>query len=107
MSKKKTTSSKSAATNYNKTLIEIQKLANNSAKSIQQMVNTSNEKQMQFNKSEAATARNWEKMMSDSSHQREVADLKKSGLNPVLSVNSGAQSYTTSSASTNNDTWQQ
>lgn len=88
---------------YNKTLYEVQKLANNSAKTIQELVNSSNEKQMQFNKTEAQTARNWEQMMSDTSHQREVSDLKKAGLNPVLSVNQGAQSYTTSAASTNND----
>lgn len=88
---------------YNKTLIEIQKLANNSAKTIQTLVNTSNKQQMDFNHKEAELARNWEKMMSDTSHQREVKDLKNAGLNPVLSVNQGAQSYTTSSASTNND----
>lgn len=39
---------------------------------------------------------NWQKEMSDTSHQREVADLVKAGLNPVLSANQGAQSYTTS-----------
>lgn len=51
-----------------------------------------------FNKKEAEAARTWQEMMSNTSHQREVKDLKKAGLNPVLSVNQGAQSYTTSSA---------
>lgn len=32
----------------------------------------------------------WQKMMSDTSHQREVKDLIAAGLNPVLSANAGA-----------------
>lgn len=79
-------------------------MAKNSAKSIalqlQQLANEATEKSFQYNSQEATTARNWQKEMSDTSHQREVADLKKAGLNPVLSSGgNGAQSYTTSSAS--------
>lgn len=54
--------------------------------------------QQDFNSAEAATARDWERYMSDTSHQREVEDLKAAGLNPVLSVNQGANSYTTQAA---------
>lgn len=99
MAKKKKTTSPS-----NSALITIQKMANQTQKDLQKMVNDSNKLQMKFNKEEAQTARDWQTQMSKTSHQMEVEDLKKAGLNPILSANSGgAQSYTTSSASTQND----
>jgi hypothetical protein len=43
-----------------------------------------------FSAAEAAKARNWMKVMSQTQHQREVKDLRKAGLNPILSAHGGA-----------------
>lgn len=45
--------------------------------------------------SNTATQMNWQEKMSKSSHQMEVEDLLKAGLNPTLSANQGANAYTT------------
>lgn len=53
---------------------------------------------MDFNAEEAAKNRDWQKMMSDTAHQREVADMMRAGLNPVLSVTGGNGASVTSGA---------
>lgn len=47
-------------------------------------------KQRQWSSEEADKQRQWQTEMANTVHQREVADLKAAGLNPILSANAGA-----------------
>lgn len=50
------------------------------------------EKSMQFSHDEAQGQMDFQKQMSDTAHQREMADLEKAGLNPILSAKYGGSS---------------
>lgn len=53
---------------------------------------------MDFNAAEAAKNRDWQEMMSNTAHQREIRDLQAAGLNPVLSASGGNGASVTSGA---------
>lgn len=65
-------------------------LSANQAEQLRKWQEQQNAKAMQFNAQEAQKTRDWQKIMSDTAHQREIADLKAAGLNPVLSAMGGS-----------------
>lgn len=50
------------------------------------------QQQQTFNSAEAVKQRDWEKLMSDTSYQRVVKDLRKANINPMLALSHGGAS---------------
>lgn len=56
------------------------------------------ERQYRFNAEEAKKQRDWQERMSNTAYQRQIADLKAAGLNPVLGYMQGQGATTPSGA---------
>lgn len=78
--------------------------ASKQEKTLEQIINETVDKNNAWAAEQAQKQMDFQKMMSDTAHQREVADLKAAGLNPVLSVSGGSGASMASGAMAQPDT---
>lgn len=67
------------------------------------MASSSQKQSNDFNAEQAKIARDWSESMSATAHQREVADLKAAGLNPVISAYGSGASVGSAAAASSSD----
>lgn len=78
-------------------------LFNKKQQEVKDLIDATTRYNNEWSAQQAEIQRDWQKMMSDTAHQRETADLKAAGLNPVLSAG-GTGASTPSGAMGQTDT---